>query len=149
MRRRVKVRERIVLDPGYRRALGAEEGEEEHPRLTQRKVGERVWARAQAHPRAGLSEAEWIAMMQSRGVGRPSTYAETLAKVRQHRYVEEAEGRLRLSERGRRALEWLERQYPEVFAVDFSVRLEEMLDELAAGRRRYREVIEAVWRLLE
>ncbi len=149
MGRRVKVSERIVLDPGYRRASGEGLEQEVRPTLAQKKIGERVRSSARAQQRKGLNEAEWIAMMQSSGVGRPSTYAETLAKVRQHRYVEEVDGQLRLTERGRMALEWLETHCPEIFTVEFSAQLEILLDELATGQRKYREVVQGVWRLLE
>jgi DNA topoisomerase-1 len=145
----ITLTERTVLDPGYRRAY--QKGRDETaqtPRLAQYHKGQRVQARARVERKDGLSEADLIRLMQASGVGRPSTYASTLEALRQHGYVEERDGRLSVTGRGRDALAFVQREYPGLFDVSFTAEMERMLDDLAAGKRTYASVLEAVWEKL-
>jgi DNA topoisomerase-1 len=144
-----QITERTVLDPGYRRAY--QKGRDETvqtPRLSNYRKGQRVQAKTRVERKAGLNEADLIRLMQYSGVGRPSTYAATLEALKQHGYIEERDGQLLVTGRGRAALAFVQREYPGLFDVSFTAEMEQMLDDLAAGKRTYESVLEAVWEKL-
>jgi len=144
---RITLTEKIILDPGYRQAYRPARDESVRvSRLAQYTRGQRIQVRTRVEKRRGLEEADLIRLMQHSGVGRPSTYASTLEALKQHRYIEEENGRLVLTGRGRAALEFVRREYPGLFDISFTAEMERMLDDLESGRRKYREVVEAVWK---
>lgn len=148
--KRVKLSEKTVLDPGYRDVYApARDTAAAAPRLKQYQRGQRVRMRTRVERSAGLPEAALIRLMQKSGVGRPSTYAAALEALRQHEYVEEADGRLRLNERGRRVLAFLKAHYPFLTEIEFSAEVETRLDRLAEGKQSYRGLLAELWQMLQ
>lgn len=146
----IRLTEKTVLDPGFRRAYRPpRDGTTDAPRYGNRPRGTRVKLKARAAKRAGLSEAELIRLMRESGAGRPSTYAATLEALRRHGYIEARDGTLQVTQRGRRALAFLEENYPFLLAPDFSAEIEAALDDLASGRRGYVQVVQGVWERLK
>lgn len=86
-------------------------------------------------------EADLIAAMEERGIGRPSTYAATLATLRERGYATLRDGHLRPTELGHRVGTFLVRRFPTLFDLDFTARLESTLDAIAAGKTPYRPVL--------
>jgi DNA topoisomerase-1 len=147
---RITLTEKTILDPGYRAAYTPPHDDvQPAPRLSQRRRGERVRLRAQVRHQKGLAEGELIAQMQSSGVGRPSTYAMTLEALRRHGYIEEREGRLIVTTRGKQALAFLRTNYPFLLDADFTAHLEAQLDALAEGKTTYHQTIQSVWDRLQ
>ncbi len=80
-----------------------------------------------------------IRRMKEEGIGRPSTYASTVEKLEQRKYVEEEEGTVVPTSRGR--LAWLEvaplyvrdRSGTELFSAEFTKLMEDGLDAVARG----------------
>jgi DNA topoisomerase IA len=150
MNRRLVVRERIVIEAGYRQAYTPVRDETSpQPSLEKYHPGQRVKPRAQIRQQKGLAEGELIAQMQSSGVGRPSTYAMTLEALRRHGYIEEREGRLIVTTRGKQALAFLRTNYPFLLDADFTAHLEAQLDALAEGKTTYHQTIQSVWDRLQ
>lgn len=143
MGKRITVTEKEILDEGYRRAYAPDQPPA--PKLSRLQRGQTVRAAARAVRHDGLTEAELLQVLQQRGIGRPSTYAETLAALRRHQYIQTQDGRLVMTDRGRAALDWLNAHYPDLFAPDFSAHLEALLDALARGEVAYRQVVGDVW----
>jgi DNA topoisomerase-1 len=144
-----QITERTVLDPGYRRAYRKGRDETaQTPRLANYRKGQRVQAKTRVERKAGLNEADLIRLMRYSGVGRPSTYAATLEALKQHGYIEERDGQLLVTGRGRAVLAFVQREYPGLFDVSFTAEMEQMLDDLASGKRTYASVLEAVWEKL-
>jgi len=150
--------ERIVLDPGYRRAYQSPESmpvvEQKDSRLSKLRRGQRVQPRrvlVQQHtPPKGLSEAELIRLLRARGIGRPSTYAAIVATLLRREYVQQDnDGHLLPTARGREACNFLTQHYPRLFDPDFTARLEAQLDAVAAGQASYQAVVRSVWDLLQ
>jgi DNA topoisomerase-1 len=147
---RITLTEKTILDPGYRAAYTPPHDDvQPAPRLSQRRRGERVRLRAQVRHQKGLAEGELIAQMQSSGVGRPSTYAMTLEALRRHGYIEEREGRLIVTTRGKQALAFLRTNYPFLLDADFTAQLETQLDALAEGKTTYLRLVQSVWDRLQ
>lgn len=145
---RLTLTEKTVLTPGYRRAYSPARDETvAAPRLAEKRRGERVRVQTRLR-KATLTEADLIRRMQGSGVGRPSTYAATLEALRRHGYVEEQDGLLRVTPRGRQVLDFLEARYPFLLDPHFSARIEADLDALAEGKATYEIVLAELWKRL-
>jgi len=92
-------------------------------------------------PPEHFTEAGLVAAMEARGIGRPSTFASTLATLRERGYATLADGRLRPTEIGHRACAFLIRRFPSLFDLDFTAQLESTLDAIAAGKAAYRPAL--------
>jgi len=104
-------------------------------------------------PPPRYSEATLVKALEDRGIGRPSTYAPTLATIQERGYVERVEKRLRPTELGVLVNDLLVQHFGDVVDVDFTANMEEELDEVAQGRRPWvpivREFYEPFHRKLE
>jgi DNA topoisomerase I len=104
-------------------------------------------------PPPRYSEATLVKALEERGIGRPSTYAPTLATVQERGYVERIEKRLHPTELGMLVNDLLVEHFGDVVDVDFTANMEEELDEVAQGRRPWvpiiREFYEPFHRRLE
>lgn len=153
---RVRVSEKELLDPGYRRAYvpPAEAGEKPlktgESRLRDLQKGQRVKPKRIRARKLGLSEAGLIALMQRRGIGRPATYAGIIEGLLSRGYVQQGEdGALGVSERGRAVLGFLLAEYPSLFSLDFTAQMESWLDEVASGGKGYETAVRRVWEMLQ
>jgi DNA topoisomerase IA len=157
---KLKIAEREIIDPGFRRAYQPPEKPDAPPvvpvgssRLARLKKGETVkprWVsvRRQAVP-TGMTEAALIGELQRRGIGRPSTYASAIATLIERGYAtRDEQGRLSSTERGRAVCDFLTTRFGELFADEFTARMETRLDDLAAGRASYAAVLGEFWQLL-
>lgn len=154
---KVRASEKELLNPGYRRVYTPPSQVQEgilkpgESRLHDLKKGQRVRPRRVLARHQAMSEAGLIALMQAGGIGRPATYAiviDTLLK-RQYVYME-ANGALVVSKRGREVLDFLLKEYPDLFSLEFTARMEKQLDEVSGGGRgSYEKVLNALWDLLE
>ncbi|MBI9021068.1 MAG: hypothetical protein JEZ10_07425 [Verrucomicrobia bacterium] len=136
-----------VVFPGYMRASGIEaaadkkkEGEEEDeaklPPLTE---GENLdcleWLGEQkfTKPPARYSEPSLIKALEENGVGRPSTYAQTLSTIEKREYVTNEKRSLIPTEAGMRVNEFLVSALDPLFNVKFTAEMEEKLDKVEEG----------------
>ncbi len=104
-------------------------------------------------PPPRYTEATLVKALEERGIGRPSTYAPTLATIQDRGYVERVDKRLRPTELGILVNDLLVEHFSDVMDVDFTATMEEELDEVAQGRRQWvpvvREFYEPFQRQLE
>jgi len=77
--------------------------------------------------------------MERKGVGRPATYAPTLSRLFEHRYLERNKKHLFPSQRGRLVDGLLEKAFPNLVEVSYTARMEDRLDEVEAGTRSWRD----------
>lgn len=86
-------------------------------------------------PPARYNEASLIKMLEKYGVGRPSTYAPTLATIQDRHYVEKNEQkRFKPTEMGIVVNDVLVKNFPEIVDIDFTAKMEKELDEVAEGK---------------
>lgn len=94
-------------------------------------------------PPPRFTEATLIKTLEQNGVGRPSTYAPTLALLQDRGYVEKDERkRLFPALVGKKINEMLVTHFPRVVDIQFTARMEEELDQIAAGRLQWQPVVE-------
>lgn len=92
-------------------------------------------------PPPRYTEASLVKTLEELGIGRPSTYAPILATIQERGYVRREDRRLIPTELGMVVNDLLVSQFPEIFNVDFTARMEEELDEIARGETSRVEVL--------
>lgn len=92
-------------------------------------------------PPPRYTEASLVRALEERGIGRPSTYAPILSTLQERRYTVRVEKRLEPTELGMLVNDLLVDHFPEVVDVDFTANMEESLDDIAQGRRRWVPVL--------
>ncbi len=97
-------------------------------------------------PPPRYTEATLVKKMEELGIGRPSTYAATLATLRDRDYVTIDKKRLVPSDKGRIVTAFLESFFTRYVEYDFTASLEEDLDRISAGEAEWREVLRRFWK---
>ena len=93
-------------------------------------------------PPARFTEAKLVAEMKKLGIGRPSTYVSIISTLKRRKYVEREKGKLAPTELGTITVRLLVELFPHIFETGFTARMEELLDEMASGKKEYVEVLE-------
>ncbi len=88
-------------------------------------------------PPPRFTEATLVKALEEQGIGRPSTYAPTIATIRARNYVAVEERKLAPTELGVVVNDLLVEHFPRVFDIGFTSQLESELDEIASGERAW------------
>ena len=97
-------------------------------------------------PPARYNEASLIKTLEEHGIGRPSTYAPTMATIETRRYVlKDDEKRLRPTDIGVVVNDILVEHFPKIVDLEFTARMEEDLDDIADGKKKWQPVIKEFW----
>jgi DNA topoisomerase-1 len=129
-----------------------DEEDEENRRLPQLRQGEAVKvmdAKADQHftePPPRYSEASLVKKLEELGIGRPSTYAAILEKLRERNYVTMDKNRFIPDDRGRIVTAFLENFFRKYVEYDFTADLEEKLDEVSAGDLDWKALMRDFWK---
>jgi len=86
-------------------------------------------------PPSHFTEASLIKELERLGIGRPSTYAGIIRTIIKRKYVERKRKSLLATGLGFVVCDFLVEQFPDLFAVGFTVQMEEDLDRIARGER--------------
>ena len=97
-------------------------------------------------PPPRFSEDSLIKRMEELGIGRPSTYAATLAVLRDREYVRLEKKKLVPEDKGRLVTAFLESFFNRWVDYDFTASLEEKLDKVSNHEIDWREVLREFWR---
>ena len=92
-------------------------------------------------PPPRYTEASLIKALEELGVGRPSTFAPTVEVIQTRHYVKQDERRLFPTELGKTVNAWLIEHFPEVVDVKFTAGMEEELDDVEEGRRKWVPIV--------
>jgi DNA topoisomerase-1 len=94
---------------------------------------------------ARYTEAALVQALEQRGIGRPSTYASMVKTVKEKGYVKVSQKRLIPTENGIALCDFLTAHFADVLAYDYTGRLEDQLDRVAAGNSTRLDVLQAFW----
>ncbi|HLX99497.1 MAG TPA: type I DNA topoisomerase, partial [Roseiarcus sp.] len=97
-------------------------------------------------PPPRYTEATLIKRMEELGIGRPSTYASTMAVLRDRDYVRVEKKRLIPEDKGRLVTAFLEAFFARYVGYDFTADLEEKLDKISNSEIDWKEVLRDFWR---
>lgn len=128
-----------------------DEEDEDGGRLPEMREGERLdkdKIEANQHftePPPRFTEATLVKRMEELGIGRPSTYASTLAVLRDRAYVRLEKKRLVPEDKGRLVTAFLESFFARYVGYDFTAALEEQLDLVSNHELDWKEVLRDFW----
>ena len=94
---------------------------------------------------ARYTEASLVQALEQRGIGRPSTYASMVKTVKDKGYVKVNQKRLVPTENGIVLCNFLTAHFADVLAYDYTARLENQLDRIAAGDTTRLDVLRVFW----
>lgn len=97
-------------------------------------------------PPPRFSEATLVKRMEELGIGRPSTYASTMAVLVDRDYVRIEKKRLVPEDKGRLVIAFLESFFKRYVEYDFTAELEEKLDLISNNDLAYKDVLRDFWR---
>ena len=93
-------------------------------------------------PPPRYNEASLIKVMEEYGIGRPSTYAPTIATIQARNYVaKNDQRRFAPTETGNMVNDLLVQHFPQIVDVNFTAKMEEDLDRIAEGQTKWVPVI--------
>lgn len=137
----------IVKFPGftvlYSEGRDEADNEEEKaplPRLTEGDLLKLLGVSAEqrfTQPPNRYTQATLVKALEERGIGRPSTYAPILGTIQERGYVAQDGGRFYPSELGILVNDVLRKYFPEIIDLGFTAQMEEGLDRIAQGKRRW------------
>ncbi|GAB4575058.1 MAG: type I DNA topoisomerase [Anaerolineae bacterium] len=88
-------------------------------------------------PPPRYTEATLVKALEENGIGRPSTYAPTVAVIQNRDYVKREGKYLVPTETGELVNDLLVKYFPDIMDVNFTARLESRLDEIAEGKHEW------------
>ena len=93
-------------------------------------------------PPARYSEATLIKALEKEGIGRPSTYAPIVSTIQERGYVyKNKEKKFEPTDLGETVNNLLVEHFPEIVDVKFTARMEENLDKIAQGKKKWQNTI--------
>ncbi len=147
-----------IVDPGFlavyeegKDAKSAED-EDEGRKLPPMKPGQSVplgSIHTDQHftePPPRYSEASLVKALEEYGIGRPSTYASIIQVLQNREYVYLDNRRFRPSDVGRAVANFLSAHFTRYVDYDFTARLEDELDAVAAGEAAWVPLMDRFWK---
>ncbi|KEY39412.1 DNA topoisomerase I [Helicobacter pylori] len=135
---------RKLLFDGYYKILGNEDKDKLLPNLKENDPIKLEKLESNAHvtePPARYSEASLIKVLESLGIGRPSTYAPTISLLQHRDYIKVEKKQISALESAFKVIEILEKHFEEIVDSKFSASLEEELDNIAQNKADYQQVL--------
>ncbi|GAA9602225.1 type I DNA topoisomerase [Helicobacter pylori] len=135
---------RKLLFDGYYKILGNEDKDKLLPNLKENDPIKLEKLESNAHvtePPARYSEASLIKVLESLGIGRPSTYAPTISLLQNRDYIKVEKKQISALESAFKVIEILEKHFEEIVDSKFSASLEEELDNIAQNKADYQQVL--------
>jgi DNA topoisomerase-1 len=93
-------------------------------------------------PPPRYTEATLVRTMEQFGIGRPSTYAPTIATIQERDYVTKAKGIFQPTELGFKTNDLLVQHFPDIINIKFTADMENELDDIANNERKWPDVIQ-------
>lgn len=96
-------------------------------------------------PPPRFTEASLVKELERLGIGRPSTYAPTLATIVEREYVEVQNKKLIPTTLGRVVTDLLVEHFPSIVDYSFTSEMEQQLDDIAEGEKQWVPVLQAFY----
>jgi DNA topoisomerase I len=127
---------RKLLFDGFYAVTGTDDKDKLLPTLKEGDKAEIQTIKPEQHftePPARYSEASLIKKLEAEGVGRPSTYAPTIATLSGRTYVSIEKKQIIPTEMAFTVTEILEKHFANIVDISFTANMEEKLDEVSEG----------------
>jgi len=96
-------------------------------------------------PPARYNDASLIKELEKRGIGRPSTYAAIITTIQDRRYVEQKDKKFYPTTIGIAVTDFLVVNFPKEMDYEFTAKMEDNLDEIAAGKLKWMVMLGNFW----
>lgn len=129
---------RVLEFDGYTKAYGLEE-DDLNIEIPDFKKGDKYQSELNeiiekyTKPKARYTEASLIKDMEKLGIGRPSTYAQTMTTLKERKYIDVSKKSLIPTEQGILTSKTLDKYFPSIFNVEYTANMELDLDKIAKG----------------
>ncbi len=144
-----------LVSPGfiavYQEGRDEKSDEDEDRDLPALAEGERIELRdvlADQHftePPPRYTEASLVKALEEFGIGRPSTYASIISTLVDREYVQLEGRRFFLTDVGRIVARFLTQYFTQYVDYEFTARLEDQLDAISRGEKRWVPLLEEFW----
>ena len=135
----------MLIFPGYLKIWPEKTKEQELPALTEKQSLKLIELRTDAHstnPPARYSDASLVKELEKHGIGRPSTYAPTINTIITRNYVDRDENKkLKPTSIAFVVTDLLIKHFPKIVDYEFTAKMEDNLDEVATGDKKWQPVI--------
>ncbi len=134
---------KLIFD-GFYALTGTEDKDKLLPALKEGEKAEIQSVKPEQHftePPARYSEASLIKKLEAEGIGRPSTYAPTIATLSGRTYVTIEKKQIIPTEMAFTVTEILEKNFANIVDVSFTANMEEKLDEVAEGKNDWQKLL--------
>lgn len=134
----------VVKFDGFLRVLGRDTDEVVIPAVT---VGDSVKLEKAApeqhftNPPPRYTEASLVKALEEKDIGRPSTYAPIISTIQERQYVTKEDKKLIPTELGNSVTDFLVQYFPDILSLPFTAMLENDLDAIANGEKKWQPVI--------
>lgn len=99
-------------------------------------------------PPPRYSEASLVRALEKEGIGRPSTYATIVQTIQDRGYAQLKQRRFYATELGLAVNDILVANFPQVMDLHFTAELENELDEVEEGKRKWQKIVDGFYRPL-
>ena len=135
----------IMKFDGWRKVIPLSKDEEsELPQVEKDEVLQLIKVLSEqkfTQPPARFNEASLIKMLEKLGIGRPSTYAPTISTIQYRNYVEKDDGKFKPTSIGLTVNDFLFKNFPDILDYDFTAEMEDDLDSVANGKKKWTEMM--------
>ena len=100
-------------------------------------------------PPARYNDASLVKVLESEGIGRPSTYASIISVIEERGYVERREKRFFPTVIGRAVHTFLQEHFDTIVDYKFTANMEDDLDAVARGEKKWQEIVKSFYAPLE
>jgi DNA topoisomerase-1 len=95
----------------------------------------------QTQPPPRYSEPKLVQLMERKGIGRPSTYAPTIATLKKRNYVDLKKDNLQPTNLGLEVDEFLQKALPDLLEAEFTAKMEDALDAISEGKNSWQHYL--------
>lgn len=135
---------RVIMFEGYQKVMARQE-EKRLPCLKEQQevAGKRFELTEHiTKPPPRLTDATLVKELEEKGIGRPSTYAPTLATIIKRNYARRERGQFIPTDLGIRVCELLLEHFTEIMDEAFTAQVEEKLDAIEEGTLEWKALLE-------
>ncbi len=93
------------------------------------------------NPPPRYTEASLVKALEEKDIGRPSTYAPIISTIQERQYVTKEDKKLLPTELGNSVTDFLVQYFPDILDLPFTAKLENDLDAIANGDKKWQPVI--------
>ncbi len=100
-------------------------------------------------PPARFNEASLVKTLENNGIGRPSTSAPILKKLRNSPYINFEERRFHPEELGTITNDQLVQSFPRIMEIEYTAKVEDRLDNIQSGDEDWVDALDRFWKRFE